>query len=433
MPVSAGSGPFWNRANKPALRGSAGRGHAAIPFESRTHCLRNEWTPREGYARRKSNDPSFGNGHRIMKQTFLHPQHVQLGARMVDFHGWELPVQYTGILAEHGQCRRAAALFDTCHMGQFLVEGAGAGSDLGRLLTFDAAGMPVGKCRYGFLLNEEAGILDDVIAARLAEDQYLVVVNADTAAADFEWINKHRSAQTALTNRSAAWGKLDVQGPASYRVLADSVGFDLASLKYFSARRGTCLGRDAVISRTGYTGELGYEIFMPGDALVKVFQYLLELEETAPAGLGARDLLRMEMNYPLYGTDIHENCNPVEADLDRFIARDREFIGAASLRRIDARGVQRKLAAFVCDTRRRPQTGSDICCDGQRAGKVTSGAYSPSLGKAIGMGYVATGCAAPGTALEIRTARTNVHAIVREKPLYRGGSCRIKTTELKNE
>ncbi len=369
----------------------------------------------------------------MMKHTVLHAHHIQLGARLVDFHGWELPVQYAGILAEHQQCRRAAALFDTCHMGQFLVEGADAGSDLGRLLTFDAAAIPVGKCRYGLLLNEAGGILDDVIAARLADDQYLVVVNAHTAAGDLEWINAHRSARTTLTNRSADWGKLDVQGPASYRVLADSVGFDLASLKFFSARRGTCFGYEAVISRTGYTGELGYEIFMPGDALKNVFQQLLESKETAPAGLGSRDLLRLEMNYPLYGAELDANCNPVEADLDRFIARDREFIGAAALRRIDAQGVQRKLVAFVCDTRRRPQTGSEIDCNGQHVGNVTSGAYSPSLGKAIGMGYVASASAVPGTALEIRTARTSVNAEVQEKPLYRGGSCRIKTKELRHE
>ncbi len=366
-----------------------------------------------------------------LKQTFLNAEHHRHGARMVDFHGWELPVQYGGIIAEHRQCRDAAALFDTCHMGQFLVEGVHAGADLSRVLTFDVQALSVGKCRYGLLLNEQGGILDDTIAICLDTNQYLVVVNADTATRDFEWIEAHRSADTTLTNRSADWGKLDVQGPASFRVLADSFDFDLTSLKFFSGRRGKCLGTDAIISRTGYTGELGYEIFMPGDALPKLFSHLLANDAAAPAGLGARDLLRLEMNYPLYGSDIDEDCNPVEADLDRFIERDREFIGAAAVRRIDARGVTRKLIAFQCNTRRRPDAGSDIVCDGQRVGTVTSGAFSPSLGTAIGMGYVAIEHAVAGTELEIRAARKGLTAIVQDKPLYNGGTCRTRNTELK--
>lgn len=364
------------------------------------------------------------------KTTILNAEHRRHGARMIDFQGWELPVQYTGILAEHRQCRTAAALFDTCHMSRFLIEGQHAATDLARLLTCDIAGMPVGKCRYGLLLDEQAGILDDTITIRLDANRYLVVGNAGTARRDFTWIQKHLSRDTALTDRSAAWGKIDLQGPAAYRVLSEVIDDDFGRLAFFCAHRREYCGREVIVSRTGYTGELGYEIFMPADGLPELFTRLTDHEAVAPAGLGARDLLRLEMNYPLYGAELDPACNPVEADLERFVARDREFIGVEALRAIDEHGVARKLVAFRCDSRRRPVPGSDIARDGQRIGKVTSGAFSPALETAMGMGYVAVEHAVTGTELEIRMARNRLTATVQAKPLYKHGTCRIKSTEL---
>lgn len=359
-------------------------------------------------------------------RTFLYERHKQLDARLVDFHGWELPVQYSGIIAEHTQCREQVALFDTCHMGQFLLTGPDAGRDLAGVLTHDASALDVGRCKYGLLLNEDGGILDDTIVARLGDQEYLLVVNAVPADSDFEWIGSHLSTGTALTKQSTTWGKLDVQGPKSFDVLAGMVDFDLAALTYFHARRGRCNDGDAIISRTGYTGELGYEIFMPGDKLVDLFDRLLAIDGVAPAGLGARDLLRLEMCYPLYGEDISTETNPIEADMERFVSTDHEYVGVDAVRTALTDGVDRKLVAFLCDTRRRPGHGAEIRHDGDGVGEVTSGAFSPSLNVAVGMGYVLAEHAEPGTELVIATARAELPATVQQKPLYGNGTCRTR-------
>ncbi len=349
---------------------------------------------------------------------------------MLDFHGWELPLQYGGILAEHRQCRESVALFDTCHMGQFLISGPGAGADLSRLLTCDAARLPVGTCRYALLLDERGMMLDDMIITRLDDDGYLLVVNAGPAARDAAWIGTRLSAGTRFCDRTGAWGKLDVQGPGSFRVLRGSVDFDLAALDYFQACRGRCYGFEAVISRTGYTGELGYEIFMPAADLAEVFSALLKVAGVGPAGLGARDLLRLEMGYPLYGQDMTIDDHPFEAGLDRWVALDRDFIGAAALRRIVADGVKRTRAAFRCDSRRRPEPGSPIRSGAQTVGIVSSGAFSPSLGVAIGMGRIDRVFAVAAAELTVDTARQALNAVVQAAPLYTQGTCRANIKEL---
>ncbi len=361
---------------------------------------------------------------KMPEQTALYPEHKKLGARLVDFNGWELPLQYGGIIAEHKQCRQSVALFDTCHMGRFLFSGPRAGTDLARLLTADAAAMPVGKCRYCLLLNEEGGILDDTIVMRLGDHEYLLVVNAGPASRDFAWISSRISGSTKLTDQTRAWGKLDVQGPGSSGAMADLVDFELAELKFFSARRCRCLGVAAVVSRTGYTGELGYEVFMPGEELPRLFRALIERDGVAPAGLGARDLLRLEMCFPLYGLDIDSDCNPVEADLGRFVSSTHEFIGARALRGMAAAGTDRKLIAFKCAGRRKPLPGSRIVCGEEASGTVTSGAFSPALGVAVGMGYAAAGHAAAGTELTVCAPRHAIEVTVADKPLYTGGTCR---------
>lgn len=363
------------------------------------------------------------------RTTFLYDEHVRLGSRIVDFHGWELPVQYEGVLAEHHQCRRSVALFDTCHMGQFLVRGAQAADDLAGLLTRDAAALEVGHCGYALLLNEQGGIIDDTILIRLSETEFLLVVNAGTAESDFEWVSSHVSKNIELIDQARTWGKLDVQGPGSFQVLASRVDLDLSKLAYFTARRAKCCGSDCIISRTGYTGELGYEIFIPADALRKLFRDLLDEPSVKPAGLGARDLLRLEMCYPLYSQDISSTCNPLESDLDRFVSKDHEFIGSAALKQAAAKGIARKLIAFVCETRRRPAPDSSISHNDEVVGLVTSGAFSPSLDVSIGMGFVAVECAAAGTQLTIDTGRALIQATVQAKPLYKNGTCRKKLSD----
>jgi len=345
---------------------------------------------------------------------------------MVDFHGWLLPVQYEGILAEHRHCRRAACLFDTSHMGQIMIK-AGDPAAINKVTTQDATSLRPGRARYGLLLNEAGGIIDDTILMRLDEREFLLVVNAATAEGDFRWVSGHLAGPAEVVNQSAAgWAKIDLQGPAAAKVLAPLTDADLKELKYFGVTRTKVCGRPCILSRTGYTGELGYEIFAPGQGVTSIFEELLDDERVAPAGLGARDSLRLEMCYALHGRDIGPDTNPVEADLEFFLKGEHDYIGAEALRRIQSEGTSRRLAAFAADSRRRAEGGNDILHDGKAVGKVTSAAFSPSLNVSIGMGYVPPDLAQPGTKLTVRTARAEIPVTVEAKPIYTQGTCRTK-------
>lgn len=343
---------------------------------------------------------------------------------MLDFHGWMLPMQYEGILAEHAHCRRAACVFDTCHMGRFHISGPDAAAALAAVCTQDAAALPVGRCRYGFLLNDRGGILDDTILIRLGRQEFLLVVNAAPARSDLQWLQSHLTGDVRLVNRTASWGKLDLQGPASFAVLKGLVEGDLAGLTYFSAAAMPCCGVERIVSRTGYTGELGYEIMLPTEAVGELFERIVSHEAVKPAGLGARDLLRLEMCYPLYGQDMCEDANPLEADMGRFVDLGRDFIGAEALRA--AAGVERKLVAFRTESRRKAASGQEITVNDSPVGAVTSAAFSPSLGVSIGMGYVRADLAAPGAELTIRHPRGPLPAAVAARPLYKKGTCRTR-------
>lgn len=345
---------------------------------------------------------------------------------MVEFGGYLLPVQYAGVLAEHRHCRTAAALFDISHMGQFLLRGADAAEQLAKLLTQNAAALDVGRDRYGFLLNAEAGVLDDCILMRLDDEEFLLVVNAATAADDREWVQSHLSGAVELVNLSAeGWGKIDLQGPRAADVLAPLADFDLRALQYFRCRRGRLDGRDCIISRTGYTGELGYEIMTAGEDVPALWDRLLDDDDVAPAGLGARDSLRLEMCLPLYGHELSRDRTPLEANLTAFVG-DHEFIGADVLRDRARSGPDETLVAFRCDGRRQPRPGNAIRHGDRQVGTVTSGAFSPMLEVAIGMGYVQPDAADDGTELMIDTGRAELAATVAPKPLYAQGTARTK-------
>jgi aminomethyltransferase len=362
----------------------------------------------------------------VAKRTLLYDLHLKSGGRIVDFHGWLLPVQYEGILAEATHTRAAASLFDTCHMGQFLLYGPTAAADLASMLTHDARTLPIGKCRYGLILNLHGGILDDCIVLRLGQREFLLVVNAGTSDSDYDWLSSHLSGTTTIVNQSQSWGKIDLQGPLAFELLNKRVDEDLSALKYFNGSWARCCGRDCIISRTGYTGELGYEIFAPGWDVVAIAESLLSEEAVKWAGLGARDLLRLEMCYPLYGQDMDRETNPIEADAGYFVKLDHEFTGWASVKKAMEQGPRRKLVAFKADTRRRANTGDAIYDGQQEVGQVTSGAFSPHLGASIGMGYVATELAEPGRELIVRTARAEIPITLAAKPLYSEGTCRRK-------
>lgn len=350
-------------------------------------------------------------------------RHRALNALMAPFGGWDMPIQYEGIIAEHGWCRNQAALFDICHMGEFVFEGDFEAAGLEDVFTFSVKTIPLGRSRYGFLLNEQGGIIDDLIVFRLAESKVMIVVNAATAPKDFAAI-KGRLKGGSFTDISAATGKLDLQGPLSRYVMVELLGEEVATIPYFKFITMNILGVEAIVSRTGYTGELGYEIFIPAEKVCELWDLFLTDERVKPAGLGARDVLRLEVGYSLYGSDIDEETTPLEAGLESFVNFDKNFVGKEALLRLKEQGVTRKKVAFEVNGRRSPRHHYDICADGKNVGSVTSGVFSPMLSKGIGIGFIKPELAAPGTQITISHERVSMEATVCELPFFKGGSVR---------
>ena len=350
-------------------------------------------------------------------------RHRELKALMAPFGGWEMPIQYEGIIAEHGWCRSQAALFDICHMGEFLFEGDFVASGLEDVFTFSVQTIPLGRSRYGFLLNEQGGIIDDLIVFRLAEQWVMIVVNAATAPKDFAAISG-RLKGGSFTDITAATGKLDLQGPLSRAVMVDFFGEAIAAIPYFKFIEMEILGVPAIVSRTGYTGELGYEIFLPAEKVGALWDLLLKDARVKPAGLGARDVLRLEVGYSLYGSDIDEATTPLEAGLEGFVNFDKNFVGKEALLRLQAAGITRKKVAFAVAGRRSPRHHYDIGAGDAVVGNVTSGVFSPMLGRGIGIGFVQPEFAGLGTPLTISHERVSMEATVCELPFFKGGSVR---------
>jgi aminomethyltransferase len=365
------------------------------------------------------------------KPTVLEARHVELGARMVPFAGWLMPLQYRrGILAEHRHTRTKVSLFDTCHMGQLMVRGAAAAHDLGRLVTSAVQRLGPGAGKYGLLLNEQGGILDDLVVCRIEDDAFLVVTNASTLARDRQWISSRLSAGTTLEDVSPRMGKVDLQGPAALRTLQPACEADLTGLRYFHCMRTRVCGLDALLSRTGYTGELGYELYVSSERVVQLWSELLALPDVQPAGLGARDTLRLEMGYRLYGQDMDEHRTPFEADLMRHVDLDKDFVGRAALLRQVQAGTAQTFVGFVMQGRRAARTGFAILADGQPAGTVTSGSFAPSLGVPVGMGYVRAGPAWPeGELVSVAVGGQDLPARLARPPFYQHGTARMKISD----
>ncbi len=359
-----------------------------------------------------------------LKSTPLVAEHQLLKALMAPFGGWNMPIQYEGIIAEHRWCREQAALFDICHMGEFLYQGDIAAGGLEECFTFSVKSIPIGRSRYGFLLNDSGGIIDDLIVFRMAEEEAMIVVNAATADNDFTIIASRLNPGANFSNITSTTGKLDLQGPLSRQVLVDLFGPEIGQLPYFKFMQTRLLGSDAIVSRTGYTGELGYEIFLPIEKVVELWDLLLADQRVRPAGLGARDLLRLEVGYSLYGSDIDEETTPLEAGLDSFVNFDKAFVGKSALLRQRADGPNRVKIAFRVGSRRSPRHHYEICFEGEAVGSVTSGVFSPMLGCGIGIGFVRPDVAVLGAPLIIRHDKVSMEAVVVELPFYSGGSLR---------
>jgi aminomethyltransferase len=309
-------------------------------------------------------------------------------------------------------------------MGQFLFQGEIVAAGIERLFSFRLDTISVGRCRYGFLLNEQGGIIDDLTVYRLEANQLMVVVNAGPEEKDFAAIQAGLQSCSNFSDLTGQSGKLDLQGPLSREILVKLFGAEVEEIPFFGFRQMAIFGTDAIISRTGYTGELGYEIYCDNERIVELWQLLLADERVKPAGLGARDLLRLEMGYSLYGSDLAETITPLEAKLERFVDFSRDFVGREALLRQQAEGLRRVKAAFRVASRRSPRHGYGIFRQGEQVGMVTSGAFSPMLGCGIGMGYVTPEAAAIGSSLQVGQEGISLEATVVDLPFYRDGSLR---------
>jgi aminomethyltransferase len=362
-------------------------------------------------------------------RTPLYEEHVALKAKIVPFAGFEMPVQYpTGITAEHHAVRREAGLFDVSHMGEFEVRGDRALDFVQQVTTNDASKIEVGQAQYSSLVNERGMLLDDLLVYRFP-DHYMLVVNGANRQKDWEWVSRF-AAQFGvdLVDRSDEIALLALQGPKAQEILAKLTDADLESIRYYRFAEGTVEGKPAVISRTGYTGEDGFELYLAAGDAADVWRRLLEVgrqEGLLPAGLGCRDSLRLEMGYALYGNDLDEGTTPLEAGLGWIVKLDKgDFVGRDALVAQKEAGVQRRLVGFEIAERAFPRHGYPVSVDGQVAGEVTSGVLSPTLAKGIGMAYVPVSHSKVGSEIGIVIRDKAVPATVVRPPFHKQGTVR---------
>jgi aminomethyltransferase len=358
-----------------------------------------------------------------MKMTALHGQHIELGARMGEFGGWNMPIQYAGILQEHQQTRIRASVFDICHMGEFELSGPTALPDLERLLTCRVQSMKTGQVRYGYLLNEQGGTLDDLTCYRLDTDRFMLVVNAATLDKDAQWIRDHISKETLFTDLSGQTAKLDVQGPQSRDVLEDVFGCSLPELGYFRFTEFETSDVSVLLSRTGYTGEWGYEIYLPNAAAAELWKRLVSHGRCEPGGLGARDTLRLEMGYPLYGHELSEARTPAAVSRGAFVDLEKEFIGRKGVA-AELADPRELLVGLKFGSRRAARQHDKVFAGNVEIGEVTSGSYAPSVGTAVAMAFVRTEFAEPGRELQVEIRGKPFPAEVVGLPFYKRGTAR---------
>ncbi|MFL6583947.1 MAG: glycine cleavage system aminomethyltransferase GcvT [Chthoniobacterales bacterium] len=359
-----------------------------------------------------------------LKRTPLHEEHVRLGAKMIPFGDWEMPVQYSGIVDEHQAVRNNIGIFDISHMGQLVVSGTGGGEWLNRMLTNNIEKLEVGGGQYTFLLNQNAGIIDDLIVYRVAPERFLLVVNASRTDEDFTWLQSHIHPGVTLENRSASYGGLAIQGPRVGQLFRELFGaeFELPARNTIVDAHLNVM--PLAIARTGYTGEDGVEIFFPAKYAPAIWTSLLDKGKTLgirPCGLGARDTLRLEMCYPLNGNDLTPEHNPLEAGLGFFVDLTKpSFTGREVLLQVKEKGLQRRLAPFRMQGKTPPpRPHYAVFRAGQRLGEVNSGTLSPSLGYGIGMAYLPAEHAKVGTELELEIRGQKFPAVIEKKPLYK--------------
>jgi aminomethyltransferase len=359
-----------------------------------------------------------------LQTTPLAQRHAELGARMIEFGGWLMPVQYGSILDEHRAVRERVGLFDLSHMGELFVEGSAAGEALAAALVTNPPALKVGRAHYSMITAPDGGVIDDLIVYRLGEERFLVVANASNALVVSDALAERLSGfKAVLDDRSLATALIAIQGPRSVEVLQPHTDIDLGSLRYYAIAEGHVAGIEALVARTGYTGEDGFEVFVDWERAADLWDALLPAVRDAeglPVGLGARDTLRLEAGMPLYGNELDRTTNPFEANLGRVVKLDKsgDFIGRAALERVAATGPARRLVGLVMEGRGIARHGYPVHAEERRTGVVTSGTQSPTLGSPIAMAYVAPGDAEPGTILEVEIRDQRVPARVVPLPFY---------------
>ena len=364
-----------------------------------------------------------------LKKTPLHATHEVLGARMMAFGGFDMPVQYTSIINEHNAVRERAGLFDVSHMGEVLVRGPRALDFVQNLVTNDAARLYDGKAMYAVMCQEDGGAVDDLLVYRMDEERYLLVINASNIEKDLAWMRAHNPMGTELEDVSEETALLAIQGPKAPAIVQKLTDVDLDDVKYYHFAEmppGAFVGcKRAILSRTGYTGEPGFEIYCEAEKATDVWAALMDAGQAdglQAAGLGARDTLRLEAGYCLYGNDLTEETNPLEAGLGWTVKLDADdFVGKSALERVKAEGPQRKLVGLVMEARGIPRPGYEILAEGEAVGGVTSGTQSPVLGKGIALGYVPNEAAytEPGRPLEVSLRGRPAPATVQKPPFHK--------------
>lgn len=359
-----------------------------------------------------------------MKETALKAEHESLGAKMVPFAGYNMPLQYSGLTDEHLNVRENAGIFDVSHMGEFYIEGKGALDFLQKVTSNDVSKLFPGKVQYSCFPNDSGGIVDDLLVYMLDDEKYLLVVNASNIDKDWNWLKKHNNSGVNMINASDETSLLAIQGPKAINILQKLTNLNLAEMGYYTFRSGEIAGvNDALISATGYTGAGGFEIYVPNDKAVELWKQIIIAGREyglKPAGLAARDTLRLEMGFCLYGNDIDDSTSPIEAGLGWITKFTKEFINSEMLKRQKDEGVTKKLVGFELIEKGIPRHDYLIKSkNGIVIGKVTSGTMSPSLKKALGMGYVETAYSSEGSEIYIEIRDKLIAARVVKIPFYK--------------
>jgi|TARA_B110000091_G_scaffold214597_1_gene269620 aminomethyltransferase len=360
-----------------------------------------------------------------MKNTALTHIHEALGAKLVPFAGYNMPVSYEGVNAEHETVRNDLGVFDVSHMGEFLIQGENALALVQRVTSNDASKLEVGDAQYSCFPNDKGGIVDDLICYRIKEETYLLVVNASNIEKDWNWISSYNSMNAEMKNLSEGYSLLAIQGPKAIEAMQSLTSVDLSDIKFYTFKIADFAGiENVIISATGYTGSGGFEIYCKNEEVEQVWNKVMEAGKyfgIKPIGLAARDTLRLEMGYCLYGNDIDDTTSPIEAGLSWITKFSKDFINCEALAKEKEHKPERRLVAFELDERGVPRQGYDIVDgNGHKIGNVTSGTMSPSLKKGIGMGYVPRIMAKSGSKINIQVRKKAIPATVVKLPFYKG-------------